>query len=138
MFGAKPTGERTKMAGPHLAGKAMVLIVENEPLILMSTVDTVSDAGFNVAEASNAEEAISLLESGCNIQVVFTDINMPGSMDGLELAFLVRDRWPPIEIIVTSGYYRVRDSDLPVRGVFLPKPYDHSQVIKVLQRMALH
>jgi DNA-binding LytR/AlgR family response regulator len=71
------------------------------------------------------------------MRVVFTDINMPGTMDGLELAALVRHRWPPVEIIVTSGRYRIPDSDLPVRGIFLPKPYDHDDVVATLRRMAV-
>jgi DNA-binding NtrC family response regulator len=125
------------MTGSHFAGKAMVLIVEDEPLILMGAVDIISDAGFNVAEASNADVAVSFLEAGCDIRVVFTDINMPGTMDGLELAALVRHRWPPVEIIVTSGRYRIPDSDLPVRGIFLPKPYDHDDVVATLRRMAV-
>ncbi len=124
------------MTSPHLAGKATILIVEDEPLVLMSAVDIISDAGFKVVEASNADEAISILEAGCDIWIVFYGHKHAGLDE--RLAAVVRVRWPPIEIIVTSGHYRIPDSDLPDRGVFLPKPYDHSQVIETLQRMVLH
>ena len=89
------------MAGPPTA--TAVLIVEDEPLVRFCAVQTVEEAGFAVIEAANADEAIAILESRRDIRVVFTDIHMPGSMDGLKLAHAVRDRWPPIKIIVTSG-----------------------------------
>src|SRR6202041_48101 len=82
----------------------VVLAVEDEPLILMLAVDMIRDAGFEPLWASNAEEAIRILESRDDIRIVFTDINMPGSMDGIKLAQAVRGRWPPIRIIVTSGF----------------------------------
>ena len=101
----------------------VVLAVEDEPLILMLAVDMIRDAGFEPLWASNAEEAISILESRDDIRIVFTDINMPGSMDGIKLAQAVRGRWPPIKIIATSGQMTLSDADLPEGGIFLPKPY---------------
>ena len=96
------------------AGKApAVLIVEDEALIRMGAVRMIEDAGFEVIEAANADEAIQILESRSGIRVVFTDIHMPGSMDGLKLAHAVRDRWPPIKIIVTSGRELLTERDLP-------------------------
>jgi CheY-like chemotaxis protein len=83
--------------------RPVVLAVEDEPLTLMLAVDMIRDAGFEPLWASNADEAIRILESRNDIRVVFTDINMPGSMDGLKLAQAVRGRWPPIKIIVTFG-----------------------------------
>lgn len=80
-----------------------VLVVEDDPLVLLSAVAMIEDAGYDVLEAANADEAIALLEDHPQIRVVFTDIEMPGSMDGLKLAAYVRDRWPPVAIIVTSG-----------------------------------
>jgi CheY-like chemotaxis protein len=76
-----------------------------------------------VFEAENAAEAIRCLELHNEIRLIFTDINMPGSMDGLALARYVRGRWPPVKIIVTSGYVKLRDSDLPSGALFIEKPY---------------
>jgi CheY-like chemotaxis protein len=83
--------------------RPVVLAVEDEPLTLMLAVDMIRDAGFEPLWASNADEAIRILESRDDIRIVFTDINMPGSMDGLKLAQAVRGRWPLVKIIVTSG-----------------------------------
>src|SRR5277367_2584044 len=83
--------------------RLVVLVVEDEPLMLMDALDLVTDAGFEAIGAKNADEAIRILENRNDIRVVFTDVNMPGSMDGIKLAHAVRNRWPPIEIIVTSG-----------------------------------
>ena len=96
-----------------------VLIVEDEPLVRFCAVQTVEEAGFDVIEAANADEAIAILESRQDIRVVFTDIHMPGSMDGLKLAHAVRDRWPPIKIIVTSGRGGGRPGGFAGRWPFL-------------------
>ena len=116
--------------------KAVVLVVEDEYLIRMMAVDLVETAGFEVAEAANADEAIRILKGRSDIRVVFTDIHMPGSIDGMKLAHFVRRRWPPIELIVTSALFDIRDEDLPTRGVFLPKPYNAGQVVATLHRLA--
>ena len=100
-----------------------VLVVEDDPLVLLSAVAMIEDAGYDVLEAANADEAIALLEAHPQIRVVFTDIEMPGSMDGLKLAAYVRDRWPPVAIIVTSGRILPGEGLLPTDGVFLAKPY---------------
>ena len=86
----------------------VVLIVEDEPLVRVGACNMIEDAGFEVIEAASADEAIRILESRSDIRVVFTDVHMPGTMDGLRLAHAVRGRWPPIKIIVTSGRSRVR------------------------------
>ena len=109
-----------------------VLIVEDEPLVRLSAVKVIEDAGFEVIEAANADEAIRILENRSDIRVVFTDIHMPGSMDGLKLAHAVRDRWPPIKIIVTSGHDQVTEQDLPEGGCFFAKPYDPIQITNTL------
>jgi CheY-like chemotaxis protein len=119
-------------------GHQTVLIVEDEPLLRLMAVDVVEDAGFSAVEASDADEAIRILESRTDITIVFTDIDMPGSMDGLRLAAAVRDRWPPIQIIVTSGYAQLVDTDLPRGAVFFRKPYDIEKVTAQLQAMATH
>jgi CheY-like chemotaxis protein len=115
------------------ATKPVVLVVEDEVLIRMNTVEMVEDAGFDVLEAANADEAIALLEVRLDIQVIFTDIDMPGSMNGIKLAQAVRGRWPPIKIIATSGHFKLKAGDLPDDGRFLPKPYNSKQVSDILR-----
>ena len=113
--------------------RPVLLIVEDEFLLRMDAAALVGAAGFEVIEAANADEAIEILETRCDIMVVFTDIQMPGSMDGLKLARAVRGRWPPIKIIATSGHLNVGETDLPEGGRFLPKPYSSAQVTGVLR-----
>jgi CheY-like chemotaxis protein len=93
------------------------------------------DAGFEAIEAADADEAVRILESRDDIRLVFTDIDMPGSMDGMKLAATVRDRWPPVEIILTSGHIAAQNVTLPERGVFFPKPYDAREVSQAMRRM---
>jgi CheY-like chemotaxis protein len=100
-----------------------VLVVEDEQLIRMDTASFLEAAGFAVYEADNAADAIRILELDDEIRLIFTDINMPGSMDGLALAHYVRGRWPPVKIIITSGYVKMRGNDLPVGALFIEKPY---------------
>jgi CheY-like chemotaxis protein len=96
------------------------------------SADMIEEAGFAVVQAANADEAIAILRVRSDISVVFTDIQMPGSMDGLKLARFVRDRWPPIKIVATSGRVAVADGDLPDGSVFLPKPYRPTQIVATL------
>jgi len=85
--------------------------------------------------AASAEEAIEILEARLDITVVFTDIQMPGSMDGLKLAAAIRGRWPPIKIVATSGIVDVRKVDLPEGGRFLPKPYSSAEIVGALREL---
>lgn len=110
------------MAAPVKA-KDLVLVVEDEALIRMTSADVIRDLGFEVLEAVDADHAVSLLESIQGITVVFTDIQMPGSMDGLLLAGVIRDRWPPIGLLVTSGNARPVSSVMPTGARFISKPY---------------
>jgi CheY-like chemotaxis protein len=112
--------------------RPVVLIVEDELLLRMNAVEMIEAAGFEAVEAANADEAIDILESRRDITVVFTDIQMPGSMDGLKLARAVRGRWPPIKIVATSGHVNVDETDLPDGGRFLAKPYSPNQITGVL------
>ena len=82
---------------------ATILVVEDDILLSLDTSEALEDAGYDVIAAANADEAIKVLETRNDIRTIFTDINMPGSMDGLKLAAGVRDRWPPIHVIVTTG-----------------------------------
>lgn len=115
---------------------AIVLVVEDEVLLRMAATCLVEDAGLEAIEASNADEAISILEMRTDIRIVFTDIDMPGSMDGLKLAEAVRGRWPPIDIIVTSGHRIVDPRDLPRGSMFFAKPYKDDDIIAAMKRMA--
>ena len=126
------------MAQSKPLDRPIVLVVEDEPLQRMMAVDLVEDAGFDVVEAWSADEAVRILESRADIRVVFTDIDMPGSMDGMKLAAAVRDRWPPIEIIITSGHAKTGELNLPERSVFFSKPYDIEKVTAQLQRFVRH
>jgi CheY-like chemotaxis protein len=114
---------------------AVVLIVEDEPLLRELAVEFVEQAGFVALQAGDADEAVALLEARSDIAVLFTDINMPDSMDGLELAHTVRDRWPPIRIVVASGQLRPGPSDLPSNGISLEKPYCGEAVIARLHSL---
>ncbi|WP_407523819.1 response regulator [Methylobacterium oryzisoli] len=116
--------------------RQIVLVVEDEPILRMMAVDLVEDAGFEAVEAAGADEAIRILESRLDIRIVFSDIDMPRGMDGMRLAACIRERWPPIEIILTSGYHEAKDVVLPTRGVFFAKPYRHKDVVATLHRMA--
>ncbi len=115
--------------------RPVVLIVEDEFLLRMDAVDVIRAAGFEAIEAANADQAIEILESRRDITVVFTDIQMPGSMDGLKLARAIRGRWPPIKIVATSGHVAVNESDLPDGGRFLSKPYSPHQITGVLREL---
>lgn len=113
-----------------------VLIVEDEPLLMAEAVDLVEEAGFVAYEARNADQAIRLLERHSDIRVLFTDIDMPGSMDGLKLAHAVRERWPPIAIMVTSGHVKVQQAELPTEGLFFAKPYPPASIMSALGEIA--
>lgn len=118
--------------------KPVVLVVEDEPLQHLMVTDLVQHAGYEVLEAWSADEAVRILESRADIAVLFTDIDMPGSMDGLKLAAAVRDRWPPIEIIIVSGCTSdIPATALPVGSVFFSKPFDLDKVTAQLHKMAL-
>ena len=110
-------------------GRPVVLIVEDEFLIRMDSVDAIRSAGFDVVEAEDADQAILILENRPDITIVFTDVQMPGSMDGLKLAAAVRGRWPPIKIIIVSSLVRRAEHVLPVNSRFLAKPYHAEKLI---------
>jgi CheY-like chemotaxis protein len=108
---------------------AVVLIVEDEMMIRMRTVDMVEDAGYTPVEALDADDAVAILESRSDIALMCTDIQMPGSMDGLGLAHVVHKRWPLIKIIVVSGQLNPPSSDLPSCSRFFAKPLEAGQMI---------
>jgi CheY-like chemotaxis protein len=108
-------------------GKAVILVVEDTAIIRMSAVDLVQSAGYEALEASNADEAIRILESRTDIDLVFTDVQMPGTMDGIKLSHYIRNRWPPIKLIVASGKTILDESSLPEGSRYFSRPYsDHT------------
>jgi two-component system, response regulator PdtaR len=110
----------------------VVLVVEDEFLVRMAiTLDLIAE-GYDVLTASNADQAIKILESRNDIETIFTDIEMPGSMDGLKLAQAVRYRWPPVNIVITSGKTRPRDDEMPENSGFVAKPYEAKDVLNAL------
>lgn len=104
------------------ATNVTVLVVEDEPLIRMHGVDILEEAGFSVVEAADADEALVVLGDG-SVHLLFSDIDMPGSIDGLELARIVHARWPDIHLVLTSGHHRMQDALVPGIGKFVRKPW---------------
>ena len=108
-----------------------VLVVEDETLIRELVAEELEEAGYTVVIANDADQAIAILEARQDIHLVFTDIDMPGSMDGLKLAAAVRDRWPPVHIIITTG--KVRPLEIPANALFIPKPYVGKNVVAAMR-----
>ncbi|THD70173.1 MAG: response regulator [Bradyrhizobium sp.] len=123
------------MASSRPASLRAVLVVEDEMMLRMRAVDMVEDAGFTPVEAVNADDALAILESRTDIELLFTDIQMPGSMDGLKLAYAVHQRWPRIKIILVSGQLKLTDHDKPADSRFFGKPLDVKQMIAEMQDM---
>jgi CheY-like chemotaxis protein len=114
---------------------ATVLIVDDEDLVRMVGADILESGGYRVLEAGNAEEALHCLEDAAEVMVLFTDINMPGTPDGLGLARLVSERWPQVKILVASGAVQPGGDDLPAEGLFLSKPYRADDLLGLLQKL---
>ena len=114
---------------------AIVLVVEDDLILRMRAIDMVDDAGYGSVEAVDADEALAILQSRSDIALLFTDIQMPGSMDGLELAHAVRERWPLIKIIIVSGQLKLSSSQLPRDSRFFGKPLVSGQMIAEMQIM---
>jgi two-component sensor histidine kinase len=123
------------MASTPIGSPTNVLVVEDEMVLRMRAVDIVEDAGFTAVEAVNADEALSILEERSDIALLFSDIQMPGSMDGLKLAHAVHARWPSIKIILVSGQIKLSDADKPVDSLFFGKPLVVKQMIAELRAM---
>ena len=119
----------------HPVVPAIVLVVEDEMLLRMRAVDMVEDAGYTSVEAVDADEAVAILESRSDIALVMTDIQMPGSMDGLKLAHTVHERWPPIRIILVSGQLKLSTAEIPADSRFFGKPLEAAEMIAQIQNM---
>jgi CheY-like chemotaxis protein len=115
--------------------KAVVLVVEDNLVIRMGTVEFLTDSGFETLEANNADAAIQVLEARLDIHLVFTDVEMPGSMDGIKLSHYIRNRWPPVYLIVASGKPMLRECHLPIGARFFPKPYSYSVIVETMTGM---
>ena len=113
--------------------RSTILIVEDDPMLRADTMSTLEDAGMQVVERADADEALGfLLENSTDIAAVFTDINMPGHSDGVHLAEMISRHWPHIGVLVTSGYARP-SRDLPARAHFIPKPWRVEQIVAAMQ-----
>lgn len=112
--------------------KRTVLVVEDEPLLLMNIADELVEAGFDVVESPNADHALRQIVCNPGIAVLFTDVDMPGSMDGLGLSSIVSARWPEMTIIVTSGKLSPDRTILPPDVRFIPKPYAATELIHAI------
>jgi CheY-like chemotaxis protein len=113
----------------------IVLIVEDDMILRMRSVDIVEDAGYTPVEAMDADEALGILQSRSDIALLFTDIQMPGSMDGLQLAHAVYERWPQLKIILVSGQLKLSSAEIPRDSRFFGKPLVSAQMITEMQDM---
>lgn len=123
------------MNGHSIPLRPVVLLVEDELFVRMATADALMDAGFEVIETTNAKAAQEILLRRADIRVLFTDVKMPGSMDGLELAALVRRQWPHILVVITSGHLEPDSLYLPENTVFIAKPYSEKAPAAVIQSL---
>lgn len=112
-----------------------VLVVEDDPLIRLTLIEALEDAGFNVIEAETADTALGLITEH-TIHLLFTDIQMPGQNTGVDLAHAVAERFPHAGIIVASGRLTPADIELPASADFFGKPYDFSAIIRRLNDMS--
>ena len=115
--------------------RAVVLVVEDQPLIRFNAVELVNSAGFEAIGAKNADEAIQILHARPDIHLVFTDVEIPGTMDGIRLTHYIRTRWPKIYLIVASGQGIIAENHLPNGSKFFPKPYSDDSIVKEIKRM---
>ena len=105
-------------------------------MLLLDAIDLVEEIGFTAYGARSADEALLLLERHADIRVLFTDIDMPGSINGLALAHAVRERWPPLVIILTSGLHLITAENMPADGLFFSKPYRPDVIIEAVRAAA--
>jgi CheY-like chemotaxis protein len=126
------------MALDHARIPPIVLVVEDEMLLRMRVVDMVEDAGYIPVEAVDADNALAILQSRSDIALLLTDIQMPGSMNGLQLAYAVHERWPPIKIILASGQLQLSSREIPPDSRFFGKPLKSSEMIAEMRDMLGH
>jgi two-component system, response regulator PdtaR len=110
-----------------------ILVVENEVWLSLDISEALEDEDYDVIAVVNADEAIKVIETRNDIRTIFTDVDLPGSMDGLKLAAAVRDRWPPVNIIVTTGMRAPHRDEMPARALFIAKPYRSAEVLEAVR-----
>ena len=115
--------------------RAVVLIVEDEPLVRMMVIELFEDEGFEVLEAADADQALTILGDRRDVGLLFTDVEMPGSLDGYALARWVHDNRPTVKTMIVSGRALPKPGDIPDGAAFINKPYDHADVIRRVQTM---
>jgi two-component system, response regulator PdtaR len=115
--------------------EGVVLVVQDHPLVRIGVLEVIIEAGFETLEASSAVEAIRILEARPDIHLVFTDAEMPGTMDGVELAHYIRNRWPPVKLIVVSGNGVTDPQALPGGARFFHKPYRETSIVEAMTGM---
>lgn len=115
--------------------RPLVLVVEDEHFVRMMAVDAIRDAGYATIEAEDGDRAIALLDQRDDIELVFTDIRMPGKIDGLDLARRIRESRPATPVVLTSGHMFEGDSEIPTSTPFLQKPYRAAALIGQLNRL---
>lgn len=115
--------------------RAVILVVEDNAIIRMGAIDLVQSAGYEALDARDADEAIRILEARSDIDLVFTDVQMPGTMDGIKLSHYIRERWPPVKIMVASGMAILEESSLPEGSLFFPKPYSETTILDAMARI---
>jgi CheY-like chemotaxis protein len=108
--------------------RQVVLVVEDEALVRLDVADILLGAGYAVLQAANADEAIRILNRRADVRLVYTDVDMPGSMDGIRLAHHISQKWPPVRLLVTSGHIKVSEVDLPEGARFCSKPCPPSEI----------
>jgi CheY-like chemotaxis protein len=125
------------LSGPPAMNTALrILLVEDDPMLRLGASAVLMDAGYAVLEAADADEAIALLETEPDIRLMISDIQMPGSLDGVKLAHAVRRRWPPIQVLLTSGRAIPSADELPERVHYLPKPFAEMELLAEVEQLA--
>jgi two-component system, response regulator PdtaR len=117
--------------------KPVILVVEDEPLVRFVAADVLEEEGFAVAEATNAENALRVLENRRDVNLVFTDIQLPGDLDGMGLVRRVHERWPKIQLVITSGRKRPTPAEMPNDGRFIAKPYSAQDLLREINDLGL-
>jgi two-component system, response regulator PdtaR len=112
-----------------------ILVVEDDALVRMNGSDILEEAGFQVLEAETADDALVMLEDGAEVHLLFSDVDMPGHIDGMELARIVHERWPRICLLITSGHHRLQDGDVPEPGTFVSKPWTPETLTSQVRRL---
>ena len=119
----------------HISSQKTVLVVEDEPVVMIDAIQALEDAGFDVVDAYDGEHALLRLAERPEIAALFTDVNMPGRYDGVALARMVHERRPDVVVVITSGAVKLGRDQIPDDGRFVPKPYDGRRVAELIHEL---